>query len=169
MRLASVEAIIRALNEADVRYLVAGGLAVNAHGYLRFTKDVDFVVQLIPANIEHAFGALRSLGYRPTVPITAEQFANAELRASWVRDKGMQVLQFWSDAHRETPIDLFVAEPFPFDQEYARALVKPLHGNIPVRIVSIPALIQMKELAGREQDRIDIEHLRRRLDDEGKD
>lgn len=34
-----------------MKYLVAGGLAVNAHGYLRFTKDVDFVVQLVPDNI----------------------------------------------------------------------------------------------------------------------
>jgi hypothetical protein len=35
VKLASFEAIVRALNEAGVRYLVAGGLAVNAHGCLR--------------------------------------------------------------------------------------------------------------------------------------
>jgi len=169
VRLASVEAIVSALNDADVRYLVAGGLAVNAHGYLRFTKDVDFVVQLVRQNIEHAFGALRTLGYRPTVPITAEQFANAELRNGWIRDKGMQVLQFWSDAHRETPVDVFVAELFVFDDEYQRALIKPLYGTITVRVVSIPTLIRMKELAGREQDRIDIEHLRMRLEDDAKE
>ena len=105
MKLASFEAIVRALEKAGVRYLVVGGLAVNAHGYLRFTKDVDFVVQLIPDNIERAFAALGALGYRPTVPIMAEQFADAALRESWIRDKGMRVLLFWSDAHRETPID----------------------------------------------------------------
>ena len=48
MKLTSFEAIVRALNDAGIRYLVAGGLAVNAHGYLRFTKDADFVIQLIP-------------------------------------------------------------------------------------------------------------------------
>ncbi len=52
MKLASFEAIVRALEDAGVRYLVAGGLAVNAHGFLRFTKDVDLVVQLAPDNIE---------------------------------------------------------------------------------------------------------------------
>ncbi len=51
MRVASFESIVRALNEAGVRYLIAGGLAVNAHGYLRFTNDIDFVIQLIPDNI----------------------------------------------------------------------------------------------------------------------
>ncbi len=37
MKLASFEAILGAFAQAQVRYLVAGGLAVNAHGYLRFT------------------------------------------------------------------------------------------------------------------------------------
>ena len=50
MKLASFEALAAALDAAGVRYLVAGGLAVGAHGYLRFTKDVDIVVQLVPDN-----------------------------------------------------------------------------------------------------------------------
>jgi hypothetical protein len=164
--LASFEAIIRALNKARVRYLVAGGLAVNAHGYLRFTKDADVVIQLKPANVKRAFAALRALGYKPLAPVTAEQFADRATREGWIRDKGMQVLQLWSDRHRETSIDVFAYEPFPFDEEYGKALVKPLYGSIEVRFVSIPTLIKMKEAAGREQDKIDIEHLRMRLDDD---
>lgn len=166
MKLASFEALVAALEAGGVRYLVAGGLAVNAHGYLRFTKDVDFVVQLVPENIERAFAALGSLGYHPNVPVTSSQFADAGIRERWIRDKGMQVLQFWSDAHRETPIDMFVREPFAFDEEYERALIKPLHGSITVRFVSLPTLIKMKDAAGRPQDRIDMELLRMRLDDE---
>jgi hypothetical protein len=164
MRLMSFTAIVTALQDAGVRYLVAGGLAVNAHGYLRFTKDVDIVVQLVPENIERAFAALTSAGYKPSVPITAAQFADADTRAGWIRDKNMQVLQFWSDAHRETPIDMFVSEPFPFDAEYARAVVKPLGESLAVHFVSIPTLILMKELAGRAQDLIDIENLKARID-----
>jgi len=169
MKLASFEAIVRALNDVKVRYLVAGGLAVNAHGYLRFTKDVDFVLHLVPDNIQRAFSALGSLGYRPSVPITAEQFADAELRQGWIREKNMTVLQLWSDNHFETPIDLFVSEPFSFSEEYDRALIKPLYEDIDVHFVSIPTLIEMKQAAGREQDRIDIEHLQMRLDDNGDD
>ena len=164
MKLESFEAIVGALQDAGVRYLVAGGLAVSAHGYLRFTKDVDLVVQLLPDNIKRAFHALDTLGYRPLVPIVAEQFADAETRAGWIHDKGMVVLQFWSDAHRETPVDLFVAEPFDFDAEFERALVKPLHSVMPVRFVSIATLIRMKEAAGRSQDKIDVEYLRIRLE-----
>lgn len=165
MKLDSVEKIFRALNSAGVRYLVAGGFAVNAHGYLRFTKDVDFVLQLTPDNILRAFAALGDLGYQPNVPVTGKQFADPEQRKSWIRDKGMQVLQLWCDAHRETPIDIFVTEPFPFNDEYNRALLKPLYDDIEVRFVSIPTLIRMKEAANRAQDRIDIEHLRMLLDE----
>jgi hypothetical protein len=166
MKLASFDAIVTALDRAGIRYLIAGGLAVNAHGYLRFTKDVDLVVQLVPDNAKAAFAALATLGYRPVVPVTAEQFADAKLRETWISDKGMQVLQFWSDSHRETPVDMFVREPFPFDEEHARALVKPL-GAVLVRFVSIPTLIEMKTAAGRAQDMIDVEHLRIRLEDHG--
>jgi hypothetical protein len=165
VKLASFEAIVRALNEAGVRYLVAGGLAVNAHGYLRLTKDADFVVQLIPDNINRVFAALATLGYKPIVPVTVDEFTDQRTRETWIREKGMQILQLWSDHHWETPIDIFVQEPFAFDEEYARALIKPLYGVVEVRFVSIPTLIKMKEAAGREQDRIDIEHLRMRLED----
>lgn len=166
MKLASVEAIVRALNDARVRYLVAGGLAVNAQGYLRFTKDIDIVIQLVPDNIKRAFVALEPLGYKPLAPVTAEQFADRATREGWIRDKNMQVLQLWSDRHRETAIDIFVHEPFPFEEEYTKALIKPLYGSIEVRFVSLLTLIKMKEAAGREQDRIDIEHLRVRLEDD---
>jgi hypothetical protein len=68
VKLASFEALVRALNDAAVRYPVAGGLAVNAYGYLRFTKDVDFVVQPAPDNVVRAFTAIQLPGYRPMVP-----------------------------------------------------------------------------------------------------
>ena len=165
MKLDSFSAIVKALDGANVRYLVAGGLAVNAHGYLRFTKDVDIVVQLVPENVVRTLGALERLGYRPTAPVTPEQFADRETRDGWIRDKGMRVLQLWSDEHRQTSVDIFVYEPFGFDEEYAVALVKPLYGA-EVRFVSIPTLIRMKEEAGRPQDKIDIEHLRMRLEDD---
>jgi hypothetical protein len=166
MTLGSFDALVHALDKAGVRYLVAGGLAVNAHGYLRFTRDVDLVVQLAPENIVAAFRALEGIGYRPIVPITASDLADPAKRAAWNRDKGMTVLNFWCDAHPDTPVDVFVTEPFDFSEEYARALVKPL-GPVAVRFVSIFSLIRMKEIAGRPQDRIDIEYLRK-LADAGK-
>lgn len=165
MKLASLEMVFRTLVSAGVRYLVAGGLAVNAHGYQRLTQDVDIVIRLQPDNIRRAFEALSSLGYRPTVPVTGAQFADAAQRQAWIEQKGMQVLNLFSDAHRETPIDLFVTEPFDFERECDAALRGELAPNLEVLFVSIPTLIAMKQAAGRPRDEDDIEHLRFILDE----
>jgi hypothetical protein len=151
---------VEALNKAGVRYLVAGGLAVNAHGYLRFTKDVDLVIRLSRKDILAAFQALAGIGYQPKVPITAEQFADPQLRESWIQDKGMVVLNFWSDRHRETPLDIFVREPFDFEAEYKKAWRSEQPGDPAAPFLAIPALIALKQAAGRPQDLIDIEKLR---------
>ena len=160
MKLASFIALVAALEDAGVRYLVAGGLAVNAHGYQRFTEDVDLVIQLRPDNIIAAFRALATKGYKPSVPITAEDFANAALREQWITTKGMTVLNFDSDSHALTSVDVFVTEPFEFDREYQAVNPGHLVSGLPVRFVSIPTLIKMKELVGRPRDADDIQHLK---------
>jgi len=62
MEVRSVETIFSALNAADVKYLVVGGLAVNAYGYERLTRDVDLVIGLEPENIIRGLRALLGLG-----------------------------------------------------------------------------------------------------------
>lgn len=168
MKLTSLEAIMRALQEGGVRYLIAGGLAVNAHGYMRMTHDVDIVLALDSRNITLAFDALAMIGYRPIVPITAGQFADSLQREAWIRDKGMVVLNFFSGSHKETAIDVFVTEPFVFEAEYGRALYGLLAPGLHVRFVSIPTLIEMKRVANRPRDRDDIEHLQIIMDLEAK-
>lgn len=145
---------------AGVRYLVAGGMAVNAHGYVRLTQDVDLVIQLESRNVLAALDALASLGYRPSAPMTAAAFADPAERERWMKEKRMVVLNMQSDAHRETPVDLFVSEPFDFDREYEIALNGDLAPGVPVRFVSIPTLIEMKLVANRPRDVDDIQHLR---------
>ena len=160
MKLASVSAIVEALNAAGVRFIVVGGVAVTAHGYGRFTQDVDLVIRLVPLQIRSTFDALASLGYRPLVPVTPEGLADSEQRARWIREKGMMVLNFRSEAHRETPVDLFAVEPFDFDEEYARALVEDIAPGVPIRIVCLSTLLRLKREAGRPQDLADIAELR---------
>ena len=160
MKLASFEAITKALNDADVRYLVVGGLAVAAHGHGRLTFDVDLVLQLQPENVKRAMAALGSLGYRPTVPVPAQQFADAALREMWIREKNMIIFQMHSDQHRETRIDLFITEPFDFDTEYTAALIGEVLPGLETRFVRLETLLLMKAAAGREKDLEDIRQLK---------
>lgn len=160
MKLSSLEKIVSALHEAQVRYLVVGGLAVAAHGHGRATFDIDLVVQLHPDNAQRAISALGTLGYRPTAPVPASQFADPEKRAVWIREKNMVVFQLHSDHHPETQIDLFVSEPFDFDSEYDQAMIGEILPDLPVRFVRLDTLVRMKEAVGRAKDLEDVRQLK---------
>jgi hypothetical protein len=166
VKVSTVEAIVAALAHADVRYLVAGGIAVNAHGYVRLTNDVDIVIDLDPANLRRAWIALEELGYRPMVPVRIEDFADPTTRERWIREKGMRVFQLWSDRHHETAVDVFVTEPFDFKSEYAEAYREELLPGLMVPFVQLKTLIRMKEEAGRPRDLDDAQHLRWILEDQ---
>jgi predicted nucleotidyltransferase len=159
MEVRSVEAIVKALNDAEVKYLIVGGLAVVAHGYERLTQDVDLVINLEPSNIVRGLHTLISIGYQLSIPITPEDFANPDNRENWKNQKGMIVLKLWSDIHRRTPIDVFIDEPFDFAHEHSLARWEKVMGEIKAPVVRYETLIAMKRLAGRLQDLADIADL----------
>ncbi len=159
MTLDSLLAVLRALDSAGVRYLVAGGVAVNLHGYLRATQDLDLVVGLEPDNAARAMSALRGMGYRPQVPVAIEDFADPAKRRHWIEDKHMQVFALISDTHPDTTVDVFVTEPFDFEAEHAAAEVHEVATDLRARVVRPETLIAMKRAAGRGRDLDDIEHL----------
>jgi hypothetical protein len=161
MEVRSVEAIVRALDSANVQYLIVGGLAVNAHGYERLTRDVDLVIGLEPANIVRGLHALQNIGYVLSVPVTVEEFADRMKRDRWRREKNMVVLKLWSDVHRRTPVDVFTSEPFDFAQEFAAAKRLSVAPGLDAPVVSYPVLLAMKQSAGREKDLLDIQALRK--------
>jgi predicted nucleotidyltransferase len=156
----SVESVLRALNDAGVRYLIAGDLAVVAHGYVRFTKDIDVVIALDESNARSAVSAFAKIGYRPTVAaVKIEEFCDPDQRRQWIEEKDAKVFQLYSDDHRMTPVDIFIEEPFDFDLAYARALCVEYAAGIDVRVVALEDLLEMKRAAGRPQDSIDVEQL----------
>ena len=158
MRVADVQSIFRALNEADVKYLVVGGLAVNAHGYLRVTIDADIVRRLEPGNVARAMHALEAIGYQPLVPVAASEFADPEKRRSWIQEKHMIVFQMRNPDRDSTRLDIFVAEPFPFEETYQHTFWDALHG-VRVPIVPYEELVRLKTAAGRPQDMLDLQQL----------
>lgn len=161
MEVRSVEAIVTALNDAKVRYLIVGGLAVNAHGFVRLTRDVDIVLALDPPNAASGLNALLAIGYRMAIPAKPEEFADVATRENWRRSKQMIVLKLWSDQHRRTPVDIFVYEPFVFAEENKVASLLEICPGLNAPVVSLPTLLEMKRAAARPQDLIDIEELER--------
>jgi hypothetical protein len=122
----AIEQVLAALEDAKVRYLVFGGVAVVLHGHLRTTADLDLVVERAPENARRAIAALATLGLRPRAPVPAEQFADARAREAWIEEKDLTVFSLWSDRLPGLEVDLFVKEPFPFEEVDARAVRVPL-------------------------------------------
>lgn len=155
----SLDAIIRGLNAAGVRYLVVGGLAVVAHGSVRFTADLDLVVDFDEVDVRRTIDVLRTLGYEPRVPVPFDDFASAAARTAWRTEKGMTVFSIYSRAHAATEIARFVDSPFDFDAAYARAARFDVSPGVAATFVSLDGLIEMKRTAGRPSDVIDIQEL----------
>jgi hypothetical protein len=166
MERGSIEAIVRVLDGEGVRYLVAGGLATVAHGYVRFTADVDVILDMEEGNLRRAARALSSLGYRPRAPVALEQFADAGQRTEWRAEKGLTVFSLWSPEHPATEIDLFVEQPFAdFDRAYRNAGRFEVAPGVWMTVVGLDDLLELKAQAGRPKDLEDMERLRSIRDD----
>ena len=159
MRKDNVNIILNSLNSAKVEYLIVGGLAVVAYGYLRFTADMDIVIALTEENIMRVVDVFVKLGYKPRVPVKIEDFANPEKRKEWSEKKNMIVFSLISEKFKTTPVDIFLSEPFDFQKEYKNAYWINLDKKLKVPFVNIDQLINMKSNSGRNKDIIDIENL----------
>lgn len=151
--------IVRALENSGAQYLVAGGLAVIAHGYLRFTSDVDLIVVLTPENLKKVGVALEPLGYRPRVPEPLEKLGDPATRKFWADEKNMVVFSLVSAQHPMTIIELFIEEPFVFDEAFGRVIWHELAPEVRMPVVGFDDLIQLKQTAGRPLDLLDIHEL----------
>ena len=168
MKLTTFQSVMDGLRQHEVRFLLVGGMAVVAHGYGRMTYDIDLVIQLTPANIRRTFEALAQLDFRPRIPVTIEEFMDSTTREKWAREKGMIVLNLFSEKEDPCAIDLFIREPFPFDETFAKAVPSAVNG-VPFRYVDLNTLIHMKKEAGRPVDLEDVRHLEQLAADHEKD
>jgi len=65
--------VIASLNEAGVEYVVVGGVALNIHGLVRATEDLDIFVRPDPDNIARLRLALKAVWADPEIDqITAD-------------------------------------------------------------------------------------------------
>lgn len=156
--MALFEPIFEALNRAGVRYVVVGGVAVVLQGYARVTADLDLMVDLEPAEARKAIETLLALGLRTRLPVDPLDFADADRRATWSREKSMRVFTLEDPTNPMRQVDLFVENPIGFSEVWNHAEEIAIGSNR-VRVASIPDLIRLKRLSGRAQDQTDIEAL----------
>ncbi len=159
MDLFSLEKIFKNLNEASVRYLVVGGLAVVAHGYLRFTADIDIFIDLEPDNLKKAIPVFSDLGYKPRAPVQIMDFIDPKIRTSWIKEKNLKVFSLWNPINQGTEVDIFVEPPLDFNRAEMNAKVFDSGSGLKIHVIGLEDLIQMKLMAGRRKDLDDVENL----------
>jgi predicted nucleotidyltransferase len=152
------ETIFRRLQEQQVDYLVVGGVAVVLHGVVRMTADLDLMVALDRENLLRFIKVMEEAGFRPRLPVAAEDFAVEEIRTKWRDEKGMEVFSFYHPQEMISLVDVFVHEPLPYRELRERAEQMKLD-DITIPVAAIDDLISLKRRAGRPQDLEDIRAL----------
>lgn len=148
-----LRALLAALHEHEVHFVVIGGVAVGAHGFLRSTEDLDLVPDPDPTNLKRLTAALEDLdATMPTVkgrPFDPSKDGAVVLRGGNVtadtRFGGLDVVQKLPGV--------------PAFSELAGDAVESDLLGIPVRVCSLSRLREMKQALSRAQDRVDLENL----------
>jgi hypothetical protein len=148
--------VIASLNEAHVDYVVVGGVALNLHGLIRATEDLDIFVRPDAENIERLRRALRNVWSDPDIDqITAEELCGEYPAVRYGPPEGALYLDILTRLGEAT---LFV------DLE---AEDKEIEG-VRVRVATPRTLYRMKKDTVRPIDRADAIALRSafEIDDE---
>lgn len=152
-------AIFKRFNDAGIRYLVVGGLAVNLYGVPRMTYDVDVLLDLEDDNINRFVGLMKEWGFKPKVPVEITEFARKEKREDWIKNKHMKAFNLVNPEWAIKEIDVIIDSPVDYAMGVQHSRTMILQG-VPISIVSIDDLIKMKEITERQQDAADIRYLK---------
>jgi hypothetical protein len=150
--------VFKNLEEAKIKYLIVGGVAVNLYGYSRFTGDIDILLALSSANLKKMDGLMHKLGYVERIPVSVKDLGDKKKLEEFMNKKGLKAYTYISSNEPQLDIDIIVKESMDFDQfEKRKTIVKVWDLELPV--VNIDDLIKMKKKARRDKDNLDVNAL----------
>ena len=156
------EKIFAELERNNIRYLIIGGVAVWLHGYDRATKDLDLMISFEKENMDKFIELVKKLGLKPRVPVEPEELGNKNKREFWKKEKNMKVFSFYNPDNDMEYVDIMIQDDIDFEEAYkSKNLVEFKGLGIKIKVISIENLIKLKEIAGRDSDKIDIKKLRK--------
>ena len=127
-----------------VEYLLVGGYAVAAHGFVRYTADIDVWVRRSPENAERVFAAACDFG-----------LAAADLSPDLFLDEG-RMTRFGVPPLK---IEILNAvSGLEWDEAAARAVTVRIDG-LDVPVLSLADLRANKAASGRPKDLADLDNL----------
>lgn len=154
--------IFKEFNRRKIKYVVVGGLAVNFHGIPRMTYDIDLLVALDDNNLRKLLFLLSGWGFKPKVPVNIMDFAYADKRNDWIRNKNMKAFNVVNPQWAISEIDIIIDSPVDY-LKAADDVTRIKVNGIIIPVISRQKLVVMKKQAGRPQDTRDIEYLTRSI------
>ncbi len=148
-----LRALLDSLRKHEVSFVVIGGVAVGAHGYVRATGDLDLVPDPSPENLRRLGNSLVAL--EATLPMSGGRpFTPATDTSPLAQGRSMSL------DTRHGALDLVHRLPgVPGYRDLERDAVTSDLLGVPVRICSLEHLRRMKEARGGSQDMADLERL----------
>lgn len=137
-----VKTVARHLNAAGVEYALAGGYALGAHGYNRFTEDIDILVNPSAGNSRRWVLALSRLpdGAAAELGGNADVFADDRRYAIRIND--------------EFTVDVMPSIAGLSWEEMQQHVMDLDIDGVPVRVLDLPGLLKTKQ-GVRPKDRMD--------------
>ena len=138
--------LFASFNAGRVEYLVVGAYAVIYYSTPRYTRDLDLWVNPTPGNARRVWKALEKFG-APMIGVSEVDFANRDL-----------VYQIGIEPNR---IDVIMGIPGCEFSPCWKRRTKSVYGGVPIFIMGAEDLLRSKRSAGRPQDLLDAENLKR--------
>ena len=138
--------LLKLMDQFQVRFLVVGGYAVIRHTEPRFTKDLDLWIEATAENAERCFRALASFG-APLAGLGPLDFT----QQGYIYQMGVPPFR----------VDILMSlRGLSFELAWQRRDVETVDG-VSIPFLSRDDLIESKLAAGRPQDLLDVESLRK--------
>lgn len=126
--------------------MVVGGYAVVAHGYMRFTGDLDIWIQVSEENATKMMSVVRDYPIPPGIFSKEHFMAEGPLKG----------VQFGNPPLRIDILNNIIG--MTFNDCYERAYIKTVE-DIECKFIDFNDLITAKEISGRPQDIADAKNL----------
>jgi hypothetical protein len=108
--------LFKVMNDADIRYLIVGGMAVNLLGHRRFTADIDILLALDVENLEKMTRIMHALGYTERLPVALRALSDPLMVKKFLEEKGMTAYTFLSAKRERIDVDVLAPQSLSYEQ-----------------------------------------------------
>ena len=155
-----INEILFALTDAEVEFIVGGGVAAVLHGVERVTLAIDLALDMEPANVEKFLQVMHKLRLQPRVPVPVRDLMSREAVRRMIAEKGAMVFSFVDFARPLRHVDIFLQDNLSFE-ELSTGARNIVIEHRAIKIMGIGKLLETKRAITplRDKDLIDIKQL----------